>query len=75
MLRAVDVRAELTAFLFQLSDACQGKNLKTTRIRQDGLVPCVELVQATSLTQNVKSRTQIQMVGVAQDNLCLYLFA
>ena len=33
MLRPVDVTAELTPFLLQFTDARQGKNLKTTRVR------------------------------------------
>ena len=75
MLGTVDMATELASLLAQLADACQGENLETARVGQDGTVPCVELMQATSLTQGIKTRTQVQVVGVAQDNLSLHLFA
>ena len=74
MLRAVDMATELATLLTKFADACQRENLETSGIRQDRAVPCVELMQSARLTQNVKPRTQIQVVGVTQNNLSLHLF-
>ena len=32
-------------------------------------------MQSAGLAQDVESRTKVEMVGVAQDDLCLHLFA
>ena len=74
MLGTVDMTTELASLLAQLSDTGQGEDLETTRVGQDRTVPCVELMQATGLTQGVETRAQVQVVGVAQDDLSLHLF-
>ena len=75
MLRTVNMAAELTAFLLQLADAGQRKDLKTARIGQDRTVPRIKLMQTACLAQDVQSRAQIQVISIAQNNLCLHLFA
>ena len=69
------MRAELTAFLAEFADARQREHLKAPRIGKNGTVPRVELMQATSLAQDIESWAQVQMIGVAQNNLGLYLLA
>ena len=75
MLRTIDMAAKLTTLFLQLADARQREHLETTRVRQDGAVPRVELVQSASLAQDIESWAQIQVVGVAQNDLCLHLLA
>ena len=75
MLRTVNVTAKLTAFLTQFTDACQREYLKATGVCEDGTVPCVELMQSACLTQHFKSWTQIQVISIAKNNLCLHLLA
>ena len=75
MLRAVDVAAELAAFFLQFANACQREYLEATGVCEDRAVPCIELMQSTSFSQNVKAWSQIEVIGVAQDNLCFHLFA
>ena len=67
--------AGLSLYDIAFTDACQRKDLKATRVRQYRTIPCIELMQATSLTQYVETRTQIQVIGVTQNNLSLHLFA
>ena len=71
--RAVDMRAELTPFLAKLPDARERKHLETARIGKDGTVPAVELMQSARSPQYLKTGPQVQVVGVAEDNLCLHL--
>ena len=73
MLRTVDVGTELTSFFAQLADTRQRENLEAARIGQNGAVPSVELVQSTGFADDVKTRTQIEVVGVAQYDLRLHL--
>ena len=71
MLAAVDVRAELGTLLAQLADAGEGEHLETTAVGQHRAVEAVELVQAARLLQHVEARTEVQVVGVAQNDLRL----
>ena len=71
VLAAVDVRTELGPFLAQLADAGEGKHLETTAVGQHRAVEAVELVQAARLLQHVEARTEVQVVGVAQNDLRL----
>ena len=75
MLRPVDVATELAALFAQLADTRQREHLEAAGVGEDGAVPRVELVQSSSLVKNVETRTQIQVIGVSKDDLCLYLFA
>uniref|UniRef100_A0A0N4ZLY8 TonB_dep_Rec domain-containing protein n=1 Tax=Parastrongyloides trichosuri TaxID=131310 RepID=A0A0N4ZLY8_PARTI len=56
-------------FFGNLAHAFQAEHLKTARIRQDGLVPLHEVVQALVLVHDLRARTQPQVEGVAQDDL------
>ena len=59
----------------QLAYTGEREYLKATRVGKNRAVPCVELMQSASLAQCVKSGTEVQVVGVAQYYLCLYLLA
>ena len=75
MFRTVDMAAELTAFFTQFADASQREDLKTARVGQNRTVPGIKLMQASRLTQDIQSRTQVEVIGVAQDDLRLHLLA
>ena len=69
------MRAELTAFLSQFANARQREHLKTAAVGQDRALPSVEAVQSACRTQHFEARTKVEMIGVAQDDLCLDLLA
>ena len=71
--RAINVTTELTTFVAEFADARERENLKTTRVSKDRAIPGVELMEATRLAENIESGTEIEVVGVAQDDLGLYL--
>lgn len=71
VLAAVDVRAKLGALFAQLADARKGEHLEATAVGQHRAVEAVELVQAARLLQHVEARTEVQVVGVAQNDLRL----
>ena len=75
MLGAIDMRTELTTLFTQFSYTGQREDLKTATVGEDRFLPSVETVQATSLTEHLKSGSEIQMIGVAKDNLGLHLLA
>ena len=68
---AVDMRGELHTLLGHLADIGQREHLKTTRIRQYRTFPTLETVQTTCLVQDLRTRTQVEMVGVAEDDLSI----
>ena len=65
---------KFTTFLTEFTDACQREDLKTTRVGQYRTIPSIELMQSAGLTKDVESRTKIEMIGIAKDNLSLHLF-
>ena len=73
MLRTVDMRAKLATFLSQLAYASEREHLKTARIGEDGAIPTTEGMKTACLAQDVKTGTEVEMIGVAEDNLCLHL--
>ena len=73
--RTVDVALELATFLAQLADACERKDLETTAISQYRTIPGVELVESACLAQDLKTWAQIEVIGVAKNDLGLDLLA
>ena len=49
--------------------------LKSTAVGEYRSVPSVEFVQTSGLPYNLRTRTQIQMVGVTEYYLCFYVIA
>ena len=69
VLRAVDVRTEMAPLLAQLAAVGQRKDLKAARIGQHRPLPRREAVHAARLFENLRPRTQVEVVGVGQDDL------
>ena len=75
MLGAINMRTELTAFLRELTDARQGEDLEPATVREDRALPAIETMQASRSAKYLKSRPQIEMVGITKYNLCFNLSA
>ena len=67
--RAVDVALEGATLWGQFADGAQGEHLESPAVREDGTVPGLEFVQAAGRFQRVQAGTQVEVVGVAQDDL------
>ena len=67
--------AESHTLVGQLAVLGQREDLETAAVGQDGAVPAVELVQATCTLNDVHAGTQVQVIGVAQDDLRLDVLA
>ena len=67
---SVQMRVEGHAFLGDLAQLGQTEHLKPAAVRQDGAVPFCEFVQAAHIGHQLITRTQMQMIGVAQHDLC-----
>ena len=70
VLRPVDVGTEATAFGRQFPAARQREDLKPAAVGQNRAVPCAEAVQPSRPFEDVRSGTQVEVVGVAQNDLC-----
>ncbi len=68
-LAAVDRRAEQDTLLRDLAQALQAEDLKSARVRQNGMGPVHERMQPAVGGDDVWARTQQQMKGVAEDDL------
>ena len=75
MLRTVNMTTELAALLGELADAGERENLKASGVRQYRTVPGIKLVQSACLAQDIQSGAQIEVVGIAQNDLRLHLLA
>ena len=64
---------ELTTLVAEFADACERKDLETTRIGEDGAIPRVELMEAARLAEDIETWAQIEVIGVAQNDLGLDL--
>ena len=71
MLRPVNVRAKLGPLLRNLATVTQRIDLIAPAIGEQWPVPSVELVQPSGLFEDVQPWTQIQVIGVAQNDLGL----
>ena len=58
------------AFLFDLPDTRQGKDLESAAVRQDRAVPAHKPVQAARFPDQGFARPQVQVVGIGQEDLC-----
>ena len=67
------MRSELASLLAQLAYAGEREHLEAAGVGEYGAVPRVEAVQAARLAQGVETGAQVEVVGVAQDNLGFHL--
>ena len=61
---------ETAPFFGEFTDAGERKDLKSAAVGQYGAVPPGETVQAAGFVQGLGAGTQVEVVGVAQDDLC-----
>jgi len=69
MLRAVDMAAELAAFLAQLTNAREREYLEAAAVGEHGALEAVELVQAAGSLKHAGAGAQVEVVGVTQNDL------
>jgi hypothetical protein len=66
--RAVQVRCEMVSLVIDARKPCERKNLETAAVGKDCAGPRHELVQTASAGDQFRSRPQIQMVCVGEDD-------
>jgi hypothetical protein len=67
--RAVQMRAEFHAVGLDLADFGEAEDLEPAAVRENGAFPVHELVQAAGGPDDVESRAEVEMIGVAEDDL------
>ena len=68
---SVDMRGELHTLFGHLAYIGEGEYLKTSRVGEDRTCPSLETMQTTSLVKNLRTRTEIKVIGVAENDLRL----
>ena len=63
------MRTELEAVGLHLVQLAQAEGLKAAAVREYGLAPGIELVQAAAAGHQLVAGAQVQMIGVAEDDL------
>ena len=66
MLRAVDMRAEYASVWCELSDRAEREHLESAAVGEYGSVPRLKFVQTACRLDDVKTRAQVKMLGVAE---------
>ncbi len=72
VLRAVEVGTEGDPFLLDGPQGGKAEDLKAAAVREDGLVPRVEAVQAAAPRHEFVAGPQVQVIGVAEDDFRAY---
>ena len=70
----VQMGGEGHALLGDLTQLCQTEHLKSAAVGQDRAVPAGKFVQTAHIRYQLIAGTQMQMVGVAQHDLCADIF-
>ena len=65
---------ERYAFLGNVAQLGKAEHLKSAAVGQDRAVPAGKLVQAAHIGNDLITGTQVEMIGVAQHDLCADLF-
>ena len=73
MLASINMAAKFATLFAEFANACQREHLETAAIGQHRAVEAIETVQTACLAQYVQPRTQVKVVGIAQNNLRLYV--
>jgi len=66
----VHMGAKVHARIGDRAQALEGKDLKSSGVREDRLFPVDEVMQTACLRNGVFAGMQVQMVGVAEEDLC-----
>ena len=69
VLRAVDVRLEFGSLLRDLATLGEAEDLIAAAVGQDRAVPADEAMQSAAARDELVTRTQVKVIGVAEDDL------
>jgi hypothetical protein len=64
---------EGASFRGKLTDGAEAEHLESAAVCEDGTVPAFETVKSAGLLQYIQSRAEVQVIGIAEDNLCLHV--
>ena len=64
---------KFAALLTEFTDACEREDLEASAVGEHGSRKAIELVQSTCCFEYFQPGTQIEVVGIAQDDLRFHL--
>ena len=73
MFRAVEVRAEDDSLVTDLTQVLEAEDLEAATVRQDGAVPTHESMEASHPGDEIVPGSQIEVIGVRQDDVSAHL--
>ncbi len=68
------MRAEGDALFGDLAQIAEAENLKSAGVGEDGAIPAHETVQAAQAPDQLMTRTQVEVIGVAEKKLDAEVF-
>ena len=68
---AVNVAGELHSFVGHLTQIGEREHLKSTGVGQDRMIPPLEAMESTGAEEDIRTRAEIEVVGVAKDDLSM----
>ncbi len=71
---AVEVRAEVHAVIGDFAQLVERENLKAAGVGEQGVRPTDEFVQAAHAADGLVAGAQVEVIRVAEDNLCAQRF-
>ena len=74
MLASVYVRTKFTSFRTELANARQGEYLEASAVGQHRTVKTIEFVQTTRFLQDFQTRTEIEVIRIAQNDFGIDVF-
>ena len=69
MFAAIKMRLETDPVLVDFTQSSQTEHLKAAAVGENRTIPVHEFMQATEASHPLMTRTQVKVIGVAQDNL------
>src|SRR5690606_29795412 len=69
--RSVNMRLERNAFFPDFAYLGERVNLVAAAVGEQRFIPSVKFMQSPGFLDNVESGTQVEVIGVAQNDLCL----
>src|SRR3989344_3500833 len=71
--RTIDVGSKVDTMFLYGELMTEGEDLKSSGVREDGLWPINELMQASCLLDRLFSRLKVEMIGITEEDLCAEL--
>src|SRR5262249_27606656 len=74
MVGTIEMRLKANPLLRQFAHCSQAEDLVAPAVRQNRPVPAHEAMQPAQLANQLRARTEIEMIGITKENLATHFF-